>query len=78
LHPIQPSGEADHSIWIIGLPVEGPHYYTHALPRTGFISRQTKEAENCVLELFKQLEQELITGVVVQSLTSFKVNEGDR
>lgn len=41
----------------IEYPVEGPHFYTHALPRPHMQSRQTADAQRCVLELFKAVSQ---------------------
>jgi len=52
LHPIGTQGNVQRRIWAIGFLVEGQHYYTHALPRPMIASRQTKDAERCVLELF--------------------------
>ncbi len=52
LHPIGTQGDVQRRIWAIGFLVEGQHYYTHALPRPMIASRQTKDAERCVLELF--------------------------
>ncbi|MBH2008580.1 MAG: FAD/NAD(P)-binding protein [Xanthomonadaceae bacterium] len=52
MHPIDASGTARHDIWALGYPVEGPHFYTHALPRPHIASRQTSDAQRCVLELF--------------------------
>lgn len=51
LHPIDSSGKACKRLWALGFPVEGPHYYTHALPRPMIASRQTLDAERCVLEM---------------------------
>ncbi|MGH8782873.1 FAD/NAD(P)-binding protein [Paraburkholderia sp.] len=51
LHPISRDGESQARLWAIGFPVEGVHFYTHALPRPGIASRQTRDAECCVLEL---------------------------
>jgi uncharacterized NAD(P)/FAD-binding protein YdhS len=52
LHPIGASGTARRNIWALGFVVEGPHFYTHALPRPQIASRQTHDAQVCVLELF--------------------------
>ena len=32
LHPVGADGVPEARIWIVGFPVEGPHFYTHALP----------------------------------------------
>lgn len=42
-------------LWALGFPVEGPHYYTHALPRPGLVSRMVQDAERCVLALASQV-----------------------
>jgi hypothetical protein len=52
LHSIGTQGGAQGRIWAIGFLVEGQHFYTHALPRPMIASRQTRDAERCVLELF--------------------------
>ncbi len=51
LHPIGADAESREHVWAIGFPVEGAHFYTHALPRPGIASRQTRDAERCVLAL---------------------------
>lgn len=59
LHPLGPDGESRTRLWAIGFPVEGAHFYTHALPRPGIASRQTRDADCCV--------QELLDVIVAQS-----------
>lgn len=49
-------GSIARSMWAIGCVVEGPHYYTHALPRTGLASKQTADAHVIVEDIFKQLD----------------------
>ncbi|MES2939517.1 MAG: FAD/NAD(P)-binding protein [Pseudomonadota bacterium] len=44
-------GAVQPRLWAVGFVVEGPHYYTHALPRPGIASRQTADAERIVLGL---------------------------
>lgn len=51
LHPVGPDGESRTRLWAIGFPVEGAHFYTHALPRPGIASRQTRDAACCIEEL---------------------------
>ncbi|HZX83125.1 MAG TPA: FAD/NAD(P)-binding protein, partial [Reyranella sp.] len=57
MHPIGANGMARHDIWVLGYPVEGPHFYTHALPRPHIPSRQTEDAQRCVLEMFSAIAQ---------------------
>lgn len=52
LHPVGATGTVRENIWAVGFPVEGLHFYTHALPRPQIASRQTHDAQRCVLELF--------------------------
>ncbi|MES2126598.1 MAG: FAD/NAD(P)-binding protein [Pseudomonadota bacterium] len=54
-HPLDRQGQAQASLWALCYPVEGAHYYTHALPRPGLPSRQVSDADRCVNELFLQL-----------------------
>ncbi|WP_321906940.1 FAD/NAD(P)-binding protein [Paraburkholderia tropica] len=51
LHPVGATGAVRRNLWAIGFLVEGPHFYTHALPRPQIASRQTLDAQRCVLEL---------------------------
>ncbi|PRG09642.1 hypothetical protein C6Q14_05895 [Burkholderia ambifaria] len=62
MHPLGRDGEAQSRLWAIGFPVEGAHFYTHALPRPGIASRQTRDAERCVLELLDMIAAEQATG----------------
>lgn len=55
LRPIGRDGTAQLRIWAIGYPVEGAHFYTHALPRPRIASRQTADAERAVLQLFEAI-----------------------
>ncbi|MFC7652061.1 hypothetical protein ACFQT4_07390 [Pseudoduganella danionis] len=48
-------GQVCPRLWALGFPVEGAHYYTHALPRPGLVSRVVQDAERCVLALAQQL-----------------------
>lgn len=52
LHPVGATGKVHRNVWAVGFLVEGPHFYTHALPRPNIASRQTQDAQRCVLELF--------------------------
>ncbi|WP_116137455.1 FAD/NAD(P)-binding protein [Trinickia diaoshuihuensis] len=55
LHPLDRKGEAQPRLWAIGFPVEGAHFYTHALPRPGIASRQTRDADVCVRALLESI-----------------------
>lgn len=48
-------GAVQPRLWAIGFVVEGPHFYTHALPRPGIASRQTVDAEHVVLDLYDDI-----------------------
>lgn len=52
---IDKQGLAQPNIWAVGYPVEGPHYYTHALPRPLLRSRQVLDADRCVNAMFDHL-----------------------
>lgn len=54
-HPVGRDGKPARTLWAVGYPVEGAHYYTHALPRPRMHSRQVLDADRCVRELFGQL-----------------------
>ena len=55
LHPVGLQGKPEKRLWAIGYPVEGQHFYTHALPRPGIASRQTLDAQRCVLDLWDSM-----------------------
>ncbi|MEU3624787.1 hypothetical protein BS329_34970 [Amycolatopsis coloradensis] len=48
-------GRVHSRLWAVGFVVEGPHFYTHALPRPGIASRQTVDAERIVLGIFDDI-----------------------
>jgi uncharacterized NAD(P)/FAD-binding protein YdhS len=52
---IDKQGLALPNIWAVGYPVEGPHYYTHALPRPLLRSRQVLDADRCVNAMFDHI-----------------------
>lgn len=53
--PLNTHGEPARNIWALGYPVEGCHYYTHALPRPMLRSRQVLDADRCVTAMFAQM-----------------------
>lgn len=55
LHVKDAEGIVQPRLWAVGFVVEGPHYYTHALPRPGIASRQTADAERIVLALYDDI-----------------------
>ncbi|WP_248796898.1 FAD/NAD(P)-binding protein [Pseudomonas sp. MWU13-2105] len=57
LHPLNLFGKPEKRLWAIGYPVEGLHFYTHALPRPGIASRQTQDAQRCVLGLWESIAE---------------------
>jgi uncharacterized NAD(P)/FAD-binding protein YdhS len=48
-------GRVQPRLWAVGFVVEGPHYYTHALPRPGIASKQTVDAERIALGLYDDI-----------------------
>jgi len=66
LHPIRANGTAHTRIWALGYPVEGAHFYTHALPRPLMKSRVTQDADVCVRSLLRVLDQRAETSKRVQ------------
>lgn len=55
LHVKDAHGVGQPRLWAVGFVVEGPHYYTHALPRPGIASRQTVDAERIALALYDDI-----------------------
>lgn len=56
-HPLDSAARPSSKLWALGYLVEGPHYYTHALPRPQLHSRQVLDAERCVRDLFGQIAE---------------------
>ncbi len=56
-HPLGSGARAIPNLWALGYLVEGPQYYTYALPRPLLASRQVQDAERCVADLFDQVKQ---------------------
>ncbi|MEU3570294.1 FAD/NAD(P)-binding protein [Kitasatospora sp. NPDC036755] len=55
--PVTAAGETLTTAWAIGYPVEGPRFYTHALPRHAMASQFTRDAETAVRDLFTHIHQ---------------------
>jgi uncharacterized NAD(P)/FAD-binding protein YdhS len=55
LNVIGADGAPIENLWALGFPVEGAHFYTHALPRPLMNSRFTQDAQRCVAGLLKAL-----------------------
>ncbi|MFT3815753.1 MAG: FAD/NAD(P)-binding protein [Acidovorax sp.] len=62
MHPIGIDGAAQENIWVLGYPAEGAHFYTHALPRPHIASRQTEDAQRCILEMFSTISRQSTHG----------------
>jgi hypothetical protein len=54
-------GAVQPRLWAIGFVAEGPHFYTHALPRPGIASRQTVDAERIALALYDDIAVNAVT-----------------
>jgi len=55
--PLDSQGKPQPNIWALGYPVEGAHYYTHALPRPQLRSRQVLDADCCVNAMLAQIPE---------------------
>jgi uncharacterized NAD(P)/FAD-binding protein YdhS len=51
LRVIDAKGCVHDRLWAIGIPAEGAHFYTHALPRPSKASRFSLDAEQCALQV---------------------------
>ncbi len=54
-HPLMRNGNPVANLWAVGYPVEGAHFFTHALPLPLLKSRHIMDADRCVLALFQDL-----------------------
>ncbi|MYM69031.1 hypothetical protein GTP45_19625 [Pseudoduganella sp. FT55W] len=68
--PLNGQGDVVANIWALGYPAEGPHYYTHALPRPQMRSRQVLDADRCVAMLVAQIAGNPRRGARRRSVTS--------
>ncbi|VVD77064.1 hypothetical protein PCA20602_00913 [Pandoraea capi] len=48
-------GNPQRGLWATGFVVEGAHYYTNVLPRSGILSRQTVDADTIVRALCEEI-----------------------
>jgi len=55
MRPLRADGTVHTRLWAIGYPVEGAHFYTHALPRPLMQSRFTADAHQCVEQLLADI-----------------------
>ena len=55
LKMIDAKGCPHEHLWAIGIPVEGPHFYTHALPRPSKASRFSLDAQQCAQQIVDRL-----------------------
>ncbi|MQA53079.1 FAD/NAD(P)-binding protein [Pseudomonas piscis] len=63
LHPVNRHGKPEKRLWAIGYPVEGAHFYTHALPRPAIASRQTLDAQRCVQGLWESISERQVLAI---------------
>jgi len=68
--PLDGQGAVLSSVWALGYPVEGAHYYTHALPRPQMRSRQVLDAERCVAMLMAKIGDNRPRGTRRRTVTS--------
>jgi FAD-NAD(P)-binding len=57
-HPITAAGTPLPNVWAVGYLVEGPRYYTYALPRPRMNSQFTNDADACVRDMFGQIQRD--------------------
>ncbi|MFI8458169.1 FAD/NAD(P)-binding protein [Kitasatospora sp. NPDC085464] len=55
--PVTATGETLATAWAIGYPVEGPRFYTHALPRHAMASQFSADADTAVRDLITHIHQ---------------------
>jgi uncharacterized NAD(P)/FAD-binding protein YdhS len=61
-HPITAAGSALPNMWAVGCLVEGPCFYTHALPRRGLSSQFISDADMCVRDMLTQIKERVKVG----------------
>jgi hypothetical protein len=54
---ISANGQAHGNIWALGVPAEGPNFYTFVLPRPFVNSRFVADAGRCVLRILADIER---------------------
>ncbi|MEU8890410.1 FAD/NAD(P)-binding protein [Streptomyces sp. NPDC048442] len=55
--PITAANEPLRTAWAVGYPVEGPRFYTHALPRQGMPSQFSTDADVSVRDMIAHIRQ---------------------
>lgn len=68
LKVIDAKGCPHEHLWAIGIPVEGPHFYTHALPRPSKASRFSRDAEQCAQQIADRLARSYSSPSVMDQL----------
>ncbi|MDT9001657.1 FAD/NAD(P)-binding protein [Paucibacter sp. APW11] len=58
LRVVAADGSVHDNLWALGFPVEGAHFYTHALPRPLMNSRFTQDAKRCIADLLQMLQRQ--------------------
>lgn len=56
--PVTAAGEPLRTAWALGYPVEGPRFYTHALPRHAMPSQFNADADVAVRDLITHIRQQ--------------------
>lgn len=57
-HPVTAAGIALPNVWAVGYLVEGPRFYTYALPRPQLRSQFIDDADTCVADMFARIRQQ--------------------
>lgn len=60
-HPIDKNGTPLNNIWALGNLVEGANFYTYVLARPMVNSRLVRDAGKCVLSMFEQLSEDVLS-----------------
>lgn len=75
-HPISQAGRISPNLWASGCLVEGPHYFTKAMPRPHSHARPVQDADRCVRELFSTIGERDSAGAGAQLRARPRVASG--
>lgn len=50
------NGKVVHNVWALGIPVEGPHFFTFVLPRPFINARSIQDAGKCALQILNRIQ----------------------
>lgn len=76
MHPVGSDGSSWKNVWVVGFPVEGAHFHTHALPRPFRRSTQASDAASIVAQLLADVQARLKEEAAGRTDISIYIEQG--